>query len=349
MRNLNFLLLTRGRIRLHWTDVLSYAYLVLGLFTMFAPVIWLVMSSFKTEAAMSQFPPSFLPYIQKTVQVDGYPKPLPLFLVNKEDGTQQEMAQVNRMGIVANMVDPQKPQDKLQVNVRQREAVNSLSFALNNYVDLFGKFTFGTYLWNSVFITVIATVLTLLINSMAAFALSKYKFTGQKTVFILIIATLMIPPTIILVPVFLVINQVGLLNSLWGVILPAVATPTGVFLLRQYMLTIPDELIEAARMDHASEWRIYWRIVLPLSAPALAVLAIFSVMWRWNDFLLPLIVLSKNEFFTLQLALNSFQGELNTQWHYLLAMTVITLIPVTLVFAFLQRYITTGIAGAGVK
>jgi alpha-1,4-digalacturonate transport system permease protein len=165
----------------------------------------------------------------------------------------------------------------------------------------------------------------------------------------LIIATLMIPPTIILVPVFLVINSVGLLNSLWGVILPAIATPTGVFLLRQYMLTIPDELLEAARMDNASEWRIYWKIILPLSAPALAVLAIFSVMWRWNDFLLPLIVLSKSEVFTLQLALNSFQGELNTQWHYLLAMTVITLIPITLVFAFLQKYITTGIASAGVK
>ena len=349
MNRLNFLLLTRGRHRLDWTDVLSYVYLVMGLFTMFAPVIWLVMSSFKTEAAISQFPPSFLPYAQKTVQVEGYSKPLPLFLVKKDDGTHQEMAQVNRMGIVANMVDPQLPQDQLQVNIRQREAVNVLSFAWNNYADLFGKFTFGTYLWNSVFITVVATLLTLLINSMAAFALSKYKFSGQKTVFLLIIATLMIPPTIILVPVFLVINEVGLLNSLWGVILPAIATPTGVFLLRQYMLTIPDELIEAARMDHASEWRIYWRIILPLSAPALAVLAIFSVMWRWNDFLLPLIVLSKNEFFTLQLALNSFQGELNTQWHYLLAMTVITLLPVTLVFAFLQRHITTGIAGAGVK
>jgi alpha-1,4-digalacturonate transport system permease protein len=204
-------------------------------------------------------------------------------------------------------------------------------------------------LFNSVFITVIATLLTLLVNSMAAFALSKYQFKGQKLVFGLIIATLMIPPTIILVPVFLVINSVGMLNSLWGVILPAIATPTGVFLLRQYMLTIPDEMLEAARMDHASEWRIYWKIILPLAAPALAVLAIFSVMWRWNDFLLPLIVLSKSEFFTLQLALNAFQGELNTQWHYLLAMTVITLIPITLVFAFLQKYITTGIAGAGVK
>ena len=346
---LQLLTRTRSRGRLDWTDVLSYVYLTLGLFTMFAPVIWLVMSSLKTEAAMAQFPPTFLPYTQKTVQVAGHEKPLPLFMVTLDDGSRKEMAQINRIGTMANMVDPAAPQERVRVNIKQREAINEVRFAWSNYGDLFQKFTFGTYLWNSIFITVVATLLTLLFNSMAAFALSKYRFKGQKAVFLLIIATLMIPPTIILVPVFLVINEVGLLNNLWGVILPAVATPTGVFLLRQYMLTIPDELLEAARMDHASEWRIYWRIVLPLSAPALAVLAIFSVMWRWNDFLLPLIVLSKNEFFTLQLALNSFQGELNTQWHYLLAMTVITLLPVTVVFAFLQRHITTGIASAGVK
>jgi alpha-1,4-digalacturonate transport system permease protein len=349
MPMLQFLTRTRSRGRLDWTDVLSYVYLTLGLFTMFAPVIWLVMSSLKTEAAMAQFPPTFLPYTQKTVQVAGHEKPLPLFMVTLDDGSRKEMAQINRIGTMANMVDPAAPQERVRVNIKQREAINEVRFAWSNYGDLFQKFTFGTYLWNSIFITVVATLLTLLFNSMAAFALSKYRFKGQKAVFLLIIATLMIPPTIILVPVFLVINEVGLLNNLWGVILPAVATPTGVFLLRQYMLTIPDELLEAARMDHASEWRIYWRIVLPLSAPALAVLAIFSVMWRWNDFLLPLIVLSKNEFFTLQLALNSFQGELNTQWHYLLAMTVITLLPVTVVFAFLQRHITTGIASAGVK
>jgi alpha-1,4-digalacturonate transport system permease protein len=246
-------------------------------------------------------------------------------------------------------VDPAKPEAEIRVNITDRKPINELTWATSNYTELFGKFSFGTYLWNSVFITVVATLITLLFNSMAAFALSKYQFRGQKTVFVLIIATLMIPPTIILVPAFLVISTVGLLNSLWGVIIPAVATPTGVFLLRQYMLTIPDELLEAARMDHASEWRIYWKIILPLAAPAMAVLAIFSVMWRWNDFLWPLIVLSKADKFTLQLALNSFQGELNTQWHYLLAMTVITLIPITLVFAFLQKYITTGIASAGVK
>ncbi len=345
----NFLTRTHGRNRLDWTDWVSYAYLFVGLFMMFGPVLWLVMSSFKTESALSQFPPTFLPYSQKMVKVPGYDQALPLYTVKDAQGVVREMAQVQRVGIIATMVEPDKPAQLLKINIKERKPVNELTFAGSNYTDIFGKFSFGVYLWNSVFITVVATIITLLFNSMAAFALSKYQFRGQKTVFILIIATLMIPPTIILVPAFLVISTVGLLNSLWGVIFPAVATPTGVFLLRQYMLTIPDELLEAARMDNASEWRIYWKIILPLAAPAMAVLAIFSVMWRWNDFLWPLIVLSKSEKFTLQLALNSFQGELNTQWHYLLAMTVITLIPVSLVFAFLQKYIATGIASAGVK
>lgn len=345
----NFFTRTRGRNRLHWTDWVTYAYLVAGLFLMFGPVLWLVMSSLKTESALGQFPPTFLPYSQKSVTVPGHEKPLPLFRAKDEAGEVRELAQVRRIGIIATMVDPARPEVEIKVNINDRKPVNEMKFAGSNYTDLFARFSFATYFWNSVFITVVATIITLLFNSMAAFALSKYQFRGQKAVFLLIIATLMIPPTIILVPAFLVISSVGLLNSLWGVILPAVATPTGVFLLRQYMLTIPDELLEAARMDHASEWRIYWKIILPLAAPAMAVLAIFSVMWRWNDFLWPLIVLSKSEKFTLQLALNSFQGELNTQWHYLLAMTVITLIPVTLVFAFLQKYIATGIASSGVK
>ena len=340
---------TRGRGRLDWTDWLSYAYLLVGLVLMFGPVVWLVLSSFKSAAALNEFPPRLLPYGQATAKVAGKDEPLPLYRVKLPDGSTRELVELRRIGIQATMVDPAKPDDEIKVNIRDREPLREFHLALENYTEIFGKFDFGRFLWNSVFITVVATLITLLFNAMAAFALAKYRFGGEKWVFLLIISTLMIPPTIILVPNFLVVSELGLLNSPWGVIWPAVATPTGVFLLRQYMLTIPDELIEAARMDHASEWRIFWRIILPLSAPALAVLAIFSVMWRWNDFLWPLIVLSRTENFTLQLALNAFQGELTTQWHYLLAMTVLTLVPVTLVFAFLQRYIATGIASAGVK
>jgi len=340
---------TRGRGRLDWTDWASYGYLLVGLVLMFGPVLWLVLSSFKSAVALNEFPPQLLPYGQATAAIAGQTAQLPVYRVKLPDGSTRDMVELRRIGIEATMVDPQRPDDEIKVNIRDREKVRAFHLALENYTELFGKFDFARFLWNSVFITIVATLLTLIFNAMAAFALSKYRFDGAKWVLLLIISTLMIPPTIILVPNFLVVSELGMLNSPWGVIWPAVATPTGVFLLRQYMLTIPDELIDAARMDHASEWRIFWRIILPLSAPALAVLAIFSVMWRWNDFLWPLIVLSRTENFTLQLALNAFQGELTTQWHYLLAMTVLTLLPVTLVFAFLQRYITTGIASAGIK
>ena len=346
---LRWLVARRGVARADWTDWLSWGYLLLGVLLMFGPVLWLVLSSFKTPAALNEFPPQLLPYGQKSVAIAGHAEPLPVYRVKLPDGSVRELAELHRVGIQSTLVDPVAPEREYKVNIRDRQPVRELAFAVGNYTEIFGKFSFGTYLWNSVFITVVATLITLLFNAMAAFALSKYRFKGRDAVFLLIISTLMIPPTIILVPNFLVVSELGLLNSLWGVIWPAVATPTGVFLLRQYMLTIPDELIDAARMDNASEWRIFWRIVLPLAAPALAVLAIFSVMWRWNDFLWPLIVLSRSEKFTLQLALNAFQGELTTQWHYLLAMTVITLLPVTFVFAFLQRHITAGIASAGIK
>ena len=224
-----------------------------------------------------------------------------------------------------------------------------LTVATENYTDPLTRFNFLTFLKNSVFVTFVATLLTLIVNALAAFALSKYRFRGDTAIFVLIISTLMIPLTVVMVPAYLVVVGVGLVDNLWGVIIPTVASPTGVFLLRQYMLTIPDELIEAARVDAASEFRIFWRIVLPLTAPALAVLAIFSVLWRWNDFLWPLIVLSSRENFTLQVGLNAFQGEFSVQWHYILAMTFLSLVPVTLVFLFLQRYITTGIAGTGMK
>ena len=345
----SFLFRTRGRRGADVSDVLTYLYLSLGTLLMFGPVLWLVLSSFKTQAALVEFPPRFLPYAQTTTVVEGYDEPLPLFNVTLEDGTVKELAQVRRVGIEAQLVDPNDPGDLIKVNIDQREEIRRISLAWENYTDPLERFNFWTYLRNSVIVTVTATLITLLINSMAAFALSKYRFRGRDTIFVIIISTLMIPISVILVPVFLVITSIGWNNSLWGVIIPGAATPTGVFLLRQYMLTLPDELIDSARIDGASEWRIYWQIVLPLAAPAVAVLAIFSVMWRWNDFLWPLIVLSRNEVFTLQVGLNAFQGELNIQWHYVLAMTVMTLLPITVVFAFLQRFITTGIATTGLK
>lgn len=336
--------------QLGWSDIVTYLYLFFGTLLMFGPVLWLVMSSFKTPAGLIEFPPSFFPVSQETVTVEGYDEPLPLFNVTLPDGSRQTLAQIRRIGLEAQLIDPNNPEgDIIKVPIDAREPVESVQFAWNNYTEPLQRFNFLVYLRNSVFVTVVATLLTLLINSMAAFALSKYNFRGKNSIFVIIISTLLIPISVVLVPVFLVITTIGWNNSLWGVIIPGAATPTGVFLLRQYMLTIPDELLEAARIDGAGEWRIYWQVVMPLARPALAVLTIFSVMWRWNDFLWPLIVLTRSEVFTLQVGLNSFQGELNVQWHYVLAMTVLTLLPITVVFAFLQKSITTGIATTGMK
>ena len=178
---------------------------------MFGPVLWLVLSSFKTGAALNEFPPQLLPYGQAVVSVPGFDNPrvagfggnikaagfdnpLPLFRVKLPDGQERVMAEARRIGIIATMVDPKAPGEEAKVNIKDRQRVREFRLATENYTDVFGKFAFARFLWNTVFITVIATLITVLINAMAAFALSKYKFSGQKWVFLLIISTLMIPP-----------------------------------------------------------------------------------------------------------------------------------------------------------
>lgn len=346
---ISFLTRTRGHGKPDWTDWVSYIYLGLGVLLMFLPVIWLGLSSFKTDAELARFPPRILPMEAETVVVPGYDEPLALFEITGGEYEGETLAQIRRIGLVAQMVRPDDPETRLKVNISDRKAVESFALATDNYVELFEKFNFLKFFMNSVFITATATIIMLVVNSMAAFALSKYQFKGRMVVLALVIGTLMIPQTVVLVPLFLITKELNMADSLWGVIIPGAATPTGVFLLRQYMLTIPDEILDAARMDKASEWKIFWRIIIPLSAPAIAVLAILAIMWRWNDFLWPLIVLSSTENFTLQLALNSFQGDLETQWSNLLAMTMLVLLPIACVFAFLQKYIATGIASTGGK
>ncbi|WP_370311904.1 carbohydrate ABC transporter permease [Sagittula sp.] len=336
-------------------DVLAYGYLVLGVLVILVPVLWTLFSSIKPETAVDSFDTRILPMSQVMQEIDSVGEK-PVWIWTAEDGTEALVFKAGPTRKITEVARLDAPDDVFEVPREQLREKEEMRVAMENYLDPILKrngqetFNFFTYLANSVFVTVAATLITLLINAMAAFALSKYRFPGRLTFTILIVATLLIPASIILVSLFFVVWSFGIFGSLWGVIIPAAATPTGVFLLRQYMLTIPDELLEAARMDAASEWRIFWRIVLPLSLPALSVLAILSVIWRWNDFLWPLIVLiSDPTKHTLQLGLTQFAGEFNSDFHYILAMTVVTLIPITLVFVWLQRFITTGIATTGLK
>lgn len=223
------------------------------------------------------------------------------------------------------------------------------SWSFDNYTNALSRFNFTSYITNSVLVTAGATILTLVINSMAAYPLAKYNFRGKNFLFVLTLATIMIPLQVILIPVYQVVADLGLVNSLWGMIIPAAATPTGVFLLRQYMLTIPDELIEAARVDGSGEFRTFLTIVLPLCKPALAVVAIFSVMWRWNDFLWPLVVAQSERVYTLPVALARFNAEETVPFNLILAMSVVSIVPVIIAFLFFQKQIATGIANTGIK
>ncbi|MYI69700.1 MAG: ABC transporter permease subunit, partial [Boseongicola sp. SB0673_bin_14] len=224
----------------------TYGYLLLGVIVMFGPVLWLVMSSFKSSGDIKRFPPRFLPYHQELVAVEGYDEPLPLYNVTLEDGGLAQLVQKRRVGLEAQMIDPADPDaGVIKVKLGDRQPVESIRFSFDNYTRGVESFNFWRYLYNSVVVTASATILTLFVNSMAAFALSKYRFRGRGVIFMLIISTLMVPLSVILVPAFLLITALGWNNQLIGIIIPTIGTPTGVFLLRQYMLTIPDELLDS--------------------------------------------------------------------------------------------------------
>jgi alpha-1,4-digalacturonate transport system permease protein len=232
-RMATFLSRTRGSDKLEITDILTYLYLLLGTFLMFGPVIWIAFSSFKTQSELYNFPPRLMPYRQQTVVVPGYDEPLPLFKVTLEDGSEATLARVRRVGLEAQMIDPDNPEEIIRANNTEIVPIESIVFSLENYKEGIQSFNFARYFLNSLIVTTVATFLTLLVNSMAAFSLSKYEYRGRNAVFLLIISTLMVPISVILVPAFLLITQIGWNNNLLGVIVPGAATPTGVFLLRQ--------------------------------------------------------------------------------------------------------------------
>ncbi|GLC83220.1 carbohydrate ABC transporter permease [Lacrimispora brassicae] len=221
--------------------------------------------------------------------------------------------------------------------------------SLDNYRRALEEGHFGVYFLNTVFISLVATFLTIVVNVMSGYAFAKYHFKGERLLFGMVLATLMIPLEVIMIPIFKVIVAVGIYNSLWGLIIPAVASPTAVFLVRQYYVGIPDAYMEAARIDGASELNILLNVMLPLAKPVISVLCIFSFMWRWNDYLWPKLVINSKERYTIQLALANYSGEYSVDWNSLLAMSVVSMIPVIIVFITLQKYIIGGMTAGGVK
>src|SRR5437016_5011413 len=218
-----------------------------------------------------------------------------------------------------------------------------------NYRELFSHAGMGRYLANSVLLSVVATVISLLFNVAAGYGFAKLDFAGRERIFKVMLGALVIPGQVAMVPLFLLLKQLGLVNSYGGVIVPAMASIFGIFLVRQYALSIPDDLLEAARIDGASEFRIFSSIVLPALKPIIVTLAVFTLLGTWNDFMWPLIVLTDKELYTLPVALAALSREHVQDDELMMAGSVITIVPVLLVFLSLQRYYLQGLMAGSVK
>ena len=221
---------------------------------------------------------------------------------------------------------------------------------LENYVQLFGRLDFTTYFTNSVVVAVFVTLGNIVFSSMLGYALAKLEFAGKKVLFGLVLGTLMVPGVVTFVPLFVLTSNLGLVNSYPGLILPFLITPLGVFLMRQFILSLPDDIIEAARIDGASEWRIFLRVIMPLCGPAVATLAILTFLGSWNNFLWPLVVATSEDKYTLPVALALYSvGQNASQYGLMMAGAVVVVVPVLTIFIALQRYFVQGIALTGIK
>ncbi|HEY9736391.1 MAG TPA: carbohydrate ABC transporter permease [Trichocoleus sp.] len=220
---------------------------------------------------------------------------------------------------------------------------------LQNFVTVWRTNPFGRYFVNSTVVAVLTVLLNLLVCSLAAYPLARLRFRGREAIFSLLVSTILIPFQIVMIPLYILTVQLGLRNSYLGLIFPYIASAFGIFLMRQAFQGVPKELEEAARIDGCSELGIWWNVMLPATRPALVTLAIFTFIGSWSDFLWPLIILDRPEYYTLPIGVARLAGSFSLDWRLIAAGSVISVVPVILLFVFLQRYIVPTDAGSGVK
>lgn len=222
-------------------------------------------------------------------------------------------------------------------------------WTLDNYQRVWQDLPFGTWLLNSVTITVIQTICNVFFASLAGFAFARLNFPGKNIIFSLLLASLMIPGIILLVPKFIILNEFHLINTYGGLILPGLVSVVNIFLMKQFFETIPKDLEEAALIDGCSYFRIFWQIFLPVSKPALAAVAIYTFQGSWNEFMWPVIVTTTRDMFTLPVGMAFLKNEFSVQWPLLMAGTILISLPTIAIFLIFQRYFVQGVASAGLK
>ncbi|MFC1809725.1 carbohydrate ABC transporter permease [Candidatus Omnitrophota bacterium] len=222
-------------------------------------------------------------------------------------------------------------------------------FVYQNYVDAFRVVPFAKFYLNSIFVTICITAGTVFTSSLAGYAFARLAFPGRDKIFMLYLATLMLPGVITMIPVFILLSKIGWIDTYWAIVLPGIFTAYGTFLLRQFFMSLPSALEDAAKIDGCSLFGIYFKIIVPLSKPALATLTTFTFMGSWMSFMWPLIVLSSEEKYTLPIGIQYFRSLHSTDWTLLMAGSVMALFPILVVFIFTQRYFVEGIKLSGIK
>ncbi|MBN9433572.1 MAG: carbohydrate ABC transporter permease [Bosea sp.] len=220
---------------------------------------------------------------------------------------------------------------------------------LDNLTYVFTQVNFLRYLWNTFFVAATVTIVALFFHSMAGYALARLRFPGRDAIFLAMFSTFLVSLPVIIVPLFILVKALGLLNSYAGLIIPSIFNAFGIFLLRQFYLNVPREIEEAAVIDGAGYWRIYWSIILPLSRPMLAALAILFFLANWNAFLWPLTITSDENLRVVQVAVASFQGQYTASWNYIMAASTVVALPTVIVFIIFQRQIMESIKTSGLK
>jgi len=222
-------------------------------------------------------------------------------------------------------------------------------WTLNNFVQVFTTAPFGRWVFNTALVATSVTGVALLFHSMAAYSLARLNFPGRGVLFIAVLSTLMITFPVILVPLFILVKELGWINTYWALIIPNIFNAYGIFLMRQFYLGIPRELEEAAIVDGASLIRVYYHIILPLSRPIIAALSVFFFLANWNFFLWPLVVTTDPNLEVLQVGIATFSGQYGTQWNLILAASLVATLPIVAIFAFFQRYIVESVKMSGLK
>jgi multiple sugar transport system permease protein len=331
---------------------------------MLVPFAWMISTSLKSPAYAVEFPPRWIPSEPATVELDG--EECKVTELTREPGTRVAVLRYSPEGALVQVLTPAAREgERLTVAEDDLRTIREVNVHWENYAEAWAargvqvrEAFFGlakqidgflVFYTNSIFVTICITLGTVFTSSLAAFAFARLRFPGRDAMFLGYLATLMVPAIVIMLPVYALLSNLGLTNTYAALIFPPMFSAYGTFLLRQFFMTIPRELEDAAVIDGASNFQVYRHIILPLSKPALATLTTFVFLHSWNDFLWPLMVVDRLALKTLPIGLAHFQASYTTEYHLLMAASVIVMIPVLIVFLLGQRYFVRGIALSGMK